>query len=183
MSRPPCSKGPRERKSPKRSAWRSIWGGPVGHVREPRAGRVRAVRRGRQVGRPRRLIGVLRLHQAQAPVERAQHPGKIVAALQDQSRRRDHAIGALPPRKLRRLLDAVERAFRTRDGTPRRRPSPSACRWRSRAIRRWRLCVRRQSRIWHSSRRSKAMPPRRLSDVCVAASLAGQRQDYGLRSL
>src|SRR4029079_5950345 len=49
--------------------------------------------------------------EAQAPVERAQHPRQIVASLQDQTGRGDHAIGTLPPRQLRRLLDTVERRF------------------------------------------------------------------------
>ena len=54
----------------------------------------------------------LSLDEAQALVEGAEHTGQVVAALQDQPRRRDHAIGALAPGELRRLLDAVERTFR-----------------------------------------------------------------------
>ena len=52
------------------------------------------------------------LDEAQALIESAKHAGEIVPAFQDQPSRRDHAIGALPPRQLRRLFDAVERRFR-----------------------------------------------------------------------
>ena len=52
------------------------------------------------------------LDEPQSLVERPQDPREVVAALQDQARRRDDAVGPLPPREFRRLLDAVERTFR-----------------------------------------------------------------------
>src|SRR5262249_39182628 len=39
------------------------------------------------------------------------HRVELVAAAHDQTRRRDHAIGALPARELRTFLDAVDRNF------------------------------------------------------------------------
>src|SRR4029434_9431569 len=50
--------------------------------------------------------------ETQTAIERAKYAAEIGAAFQDQAGRRDHAISALPPRQLRRLLDAVERRFR-----------------------------------------------------------------------
>ena len=57
------------------------------------------------------------LDQAQALSSARSTRREIVAALQDQPGRRDHAIGALPPRELRRLLDAVERHSHARRNT------------------------------------------------------------------
>src|SRR5581483_7524273 len=50
-------------------------------------------------------------HQPQRTVERAEHAVQFVAAAQDVSGRRDHAVGALPALQPRILLDAIERHF------------------------------------------------------------------------
>src|SRR4029450_10696943 len=59
-----------------------------------------------------RVLSLRACAETQAAIERAKHAAEIGAAFQDQARRRDHAVSALPPRQLRRLLDAVERGFR-----------------------------------------------------------------------
>src|SRR5579885_1619428 len=45
---------------------------------------------------------------AQRPVERAEHTVEFLPAPQDVAGRRDHAVGALPPRQPRILLDAID---------------------------------------------------------------------------
>src|SRR3954469_7495048 len=51
--------------------------------------------------------------QAHRFVDRPQHAIEFVAAAHDQASGRDDAVGALPPRQLRVLLDPVERDFRS----------------------------------------------------------------------
>src|SRR4029078_13499225 len=63
--------------------------------------------------------GAHSLDQLQASVQRAEHTAKIVAALQDQARCRDHAVYTLPARELRLLLEAV-------NGAPARAAKPRA---------------------------------------------------------
>src|SRR6476620_11756215 len=58
-----------------------------------------------------RLTSRSALDEAQALVERAKHAGEVVAALEDQAGRGDHAVGALAAGEFWRLLDAVKRNF------------------------------------------------------------------------
>jgi L-amino acid N-acyltransferase YncA len=71
--------------------------------------------------------------------EHLEHATEIAAALQDQTGRRHDAVGALPPRQLRALLDAVKRACRRR-----KPPFPARGRWRSHATRPPRPCGRKR---------------------------------------
>src|SRR5262245_13821122 len=48
-------------------------------------------------------------HHAQRFVDRAQHAVELVSAAHDETGRRDDAVGALPTRQFRALLDAVDR--------------------------------------------------------------------------
>ena len=85
----------------------------------------------------------LRRDQLQRLVDRAQHVVELVSALDDQPGRRDHAVGALLAREPRILLDAVERALRTRGGRPKTPRGLSGNRSRNRATRRLRPCGHR----------------------------------------
>jgi hypothetical protein len=56
-------------------------------------------------------ISVQSRHQLQRLVHRAQHVVELMAALDDQPGRRDHAVGALLAREPGILLDAIKRDF------------------------------------------------------------------------
>src|SRR5262249_54440418 len=122
------------------------------------------------------------LDQAEPFVERAQHACEVMPALQDQPGCRDHAIGALPAGQFRRLLDAVERYF---GGAPEHREhglltqridgvvAPLA------APHLAAVDIQNLGQLF-AVKGDTAAPVHSLETLCLAASLDGQRQLYGL---